>query len=206
MTGLRHWFGNSGWALNAGVRWNVAKFSHDNNECRVHGARRLRSRRPGRPDVRADAPRRRRSAAASSGSAPVPPPPPPLRLRLRSRRLSRRRSLRRISRPSSVPTRSTSSPGSARLTNIAKAILDDVALRMKQEPTSTAHRHRLHRRQGEHRTESRISIAAAPKRSATTSSAATASTRRASPSKAATLASRSATTPPRKAVCATAAS
>jgi OmpA-OmpF porin, OOP family len=28
--------------------------------------------------------------------------------------------------------------GSARLTNIAKAILDDVALRMKQEPTSTA--------------------------------------------------------------------
>jgi outer membrane protein OmpA-like peptidoglycan-associated protein len=29
-------------------------------------------------------------------------------------------------------------PGSARLTNIAKAILDDVALRMKQEPTSTA--------------------------------------------------------------------
>ena len=29
-------------------------------------------------------------------------------------------------------------PASARLTNIAKAILDDVALRMKQEPTSTA--------------------------------------------------------------------
>jgi outer membrane protein OmpA-like peptidoglycan-associated protein len=29
-------------------------------------------------------------------------------------------------------------PGSARLTNIAKAILDDVALRMKQEPSSTA--------------------------------------------------------------------
>ena len=29
-------------------------------------------------------------------------------------------------------------PGSARLTNIAKAILDDIALRMKQEPASTA--------------------------------------------------------------------
>jgi outer membrane protein OmpA-like peptidoglycan-associated protein len=29
-------------------------------------------------------------------------------------------------------------PGSARLTNIAKAILDDVALRMKQEPAATA--------------------------------------------------------------------
>ncbi|MBW3671110.1 MAG: OmpA family protein, partial [Acidobacteria bacterium] len=28
--------------------------------------------------------------------------------------------------------------GSARVTNIAKAILDDVALRMKQEPASTA--------------------------------------------------------------------
>ena len=29
-------------------------------------------------------------------------------------------------------------PGSARVTNIAKAILDDVALRMKNEPASTA--------------------------------------------------------------------
>ncbi|MGA7614102.1 MAG: OmpA family protein, partial [Thermoanaerobaculia bacterium] len=29
-------------------------------------------------------------------------------------------------------------PGSARLTNIAKAILDDVALRMKQQPDATA--------------------------------------------------------------------
>src|SRR5206468_12760715 len=34
VTGLRHWFGSSGWALNAGLRWNVQKFSYDNDECR----------------------------------------------------------------------------------------------------------------------------------------------------------------------------
>ncbi|HEU4522947.1 MAG TPA: hypothetical protein VFT12_13145, partial [Thermoanaerobaculia bacterium] len=35
VTGLRHWFGTSGWALNAGVRWNVAKFLDNNDECRI---------------------------------------------------------------------------------------------------------------------------------------------------------------------------
>ncbi|HYS55957.1 MAG TPA: hypothetical protein VER58_19525, partial [Thermoanaerobaculia bacterium] len=34
VTGLRHWFGGSGWALNGGVRWNVGKFSYDNDQCR----------------------------------------------------------------------------------------------------------------------------------------------------------------------------
>ncbi|HKS21967.1 MAG TPA: hypothetical protein VJZ76_04150, partial [Thermoanaerobaculia bacterium] len=35
VTGLRHWFGDSGWALSAGVRWNVAKFGRNSEECRV---------------------------------------------------------------------------------------------------------------------------------------------------------------------------
>src|SRR5438874_1039629 len=35
VTGLRHWFGDSGWALNAGIRWNVAKFGRNSIECRV---------------------------------------------------------------------------------------------------------------------------------------------------------------------------
>src|SRR4029077_8946575 len=56
--------------------------------------------------------------------APVAPPPSPVA-------------------PPHVPTELRTDeihfePGSARLTNIAKAILDDVALRMKQEPSATA--------------------------------------------------------------------
>ena len=66
-------------------------------------------------------------SAASAASAPTPvapPEPPPVT-------------------PPHVPTELRTDEihfesGSARLTNIAKAILDDVALRMKQEPTSTA--------------------------------------------------------------------
>jgi hypothetical protein len=34
VSGLRHWFGTSGWALNAGLRWNAAKFFEGNDECR----------------------------------------------------------------------------------------------------------------------------------------------------------------------------
>jgi outer membrane protein OmpA-like peptidoglycan-associated protein len=55
---------------------------------------------------------------------PIPPPAPP------------------VAPPHAPQTLRTDEihfePGSARLTNIAKAILDDIALRMKQEPTSTA--------------------------------------------------------------------
>src|SRR5947209_284686 len=35
VTGLRHWFGDSGWALNLGARWNVAQFGRNHDECRV---------------------------------------------------------------------------------------------------------------------------------------------------------------------------
>ena len=137
VTGLRHWFGDSGWALNAGVRWNVGKFSYDNDQCRftelsdcglsglvgltfapLHLARLAP---PPPPPVAAPVP----PPPPPPAPAPVPPPEaPPVT-------------------PPRVPTEIRTDEihfesGSARLTNIAKAILDDVALRMKQEPTSTA--------------------------------------------------------------------
>lgn len=133
VTGLRHWFGTSGWALSAGARWNAAKFFDNNDECRftelddcalsglvglTFAPLRLAPPPPPPP-------------------APIPPPPPP------------------APAPAPVPPPAEPvapprqpqeirtdeihfEPGSARLTNIAKAILDEVALRMKQEPTATA--------------------------------------------------------------------
>ena len=136
VSGLRHWFGSSGWALNFAGRWNVAKFSYDNTECKVtelsdcgmsglvgltyapmHLAR---IAPPPPPPVVVPVP-----APPPPPPAPIPPPEaPPVT-------------------PPRVPTELRTDEihfesGSARLTNIAKAILDDVALRMKQEPTSTA--------------------------------------------------------------------
>ncbi len=136
VTGFRHWFGDSGWALNGGVRWNVGKFSYDNDECRfteladcglsglvgltfapLHLARFAPP--PPAPTPLPPPP------PPPPAPAPVPPPePPPVT-------------------PPRVPTEIRVDeihfePASARLTNIAKAILDDVALRMKQEPASTA--------------------------------------------------------------------
>ncbi len=135
MTGLRHWFGNSGWSLSGAVRWNIAQFSYDNSECRiseldncgvsglvglgytpVHLAALVA---PAPPAPIAPPP-----PAPAPAPTPVPPPPPP------------------VAPPHQPQTLRTDEihfePGSARLTNIAKAILDDIALRMKQEPTSTA--------------------------------------------------------------------
>ncbi|HEX9161095.1 MAG TPA: OmpA family protein [Thermoanaerobaculia bacterium] len=134
MTGLRHWFGNSGWSLDGGVRWNAAKFSYDHSECRVtelddcglsgligltYAPLHLAAVAPPPPPPPAPLP-----PPPPPAPTPVPPPPPPVA-------------------PPRVPqTLRTDEihfePGSARLTNIAKAILDDIALRMKQEPTSTA--------------------------------------------------------------------
>ncbi|HVS33587.1 MAG TPA: OmpA family protein [Thermoanaerobaculia bacterium] len=129
VTGIRHWFGNSGWALNAGLRWNVAKFLDNNDECRLtelddcalSGLVGLTFA----PFALAQIP--------PPPPPPLPPPPPPAPVPPPA--------------PPVVPPRQPQTirtdeihfePGSARLTNIAKAILDDVALRMRQEPSSTA--------------------------------------------------------------------
>ncbi|HXI12761.1 MAG TPA: OmpA family protein [Thermoanaerobaculia bacterium] len=130
VTGIRHWFGDSGWALNAGVRWNVNKFREDREHCELtelddcalgglvgltYAPFAIAQLAPPPPPVIPPPP-------------PIlevqPPPPPP------------------IVAPREIQTLRTDEihfePASARLTNIAKAILDDVALRMKQEPASTA--------------------------------------------------------------------
>lgn len=136
VSGIRHWFGGSGWALNAGIRWNVAKFAYDHPQCRAtelsdcslaglvglsYAPLHLARLAPPPPPPPAPVP----PPPPPPPPAPVTPPPaPPVT-------------------PPRVPTEIRTDVihfevGSARLTNIAKAILDDVALRMKQEPTSTA--------------------------------------------------------------------
>jgi outer membrane protein OmpA-like peptidoglycan-associated protein len=135
VTGIRHWFGHSGWALSAGARFNATKWSDDHKDCRItelddcalsglvgltyspiHLAAFVPPPAPMAPTPLPPPP--------PPPSAPVPPPPAP------------------VAPPHPPVTLRTDEihfePGSARLTNIAKAILDDIALRMKQEPASTA--------------------------------------------------------------------
>ena len=134
LTGIRHWFGNSGWALNAGARWNIAKFLDNNDECRLtelddcalsglvgltFAPMRLAAVAPPPPAIVPLPP-----PPPVVVPAPVTPPPPVVVPPVPPREL----------RTDEIHFE----PGSARLTNIAKAILDDVALRMKQEPAATA--------------------------------------------------------------------
>jgi outer membrane protein OmpA-like peptidoglycan-associated protein len=135
VSGLRHWFGNSGWALSAAARWNVAKFADNHDECRftelddcgLSGLvgltfAPLHFAMPAPPPPPAPAPVPPPPPVVEQ--APVPPPPPPVAP---------------PSQPQEIRTDEIHfEPGSARLTNIAKAILDEVALRMKQEPSATA--------------------------------------------------------------------
>ncbi len=136
VTGLRHWFGSSGWAANAGVRWNVAKYGYDNDECRITelsdcGVSGLVGLTYAPLHLARVAP-----PPAAPTPVPPPPPPPPAPAPVPPPEAP-------PVTPPRVPTEIRTDEihfevGSARLTNIAKAILDDVALRMKQEPTSTA--------------------------------------------------------------------
>ncbi|HUP49632.1 MAG TPA: OmpA family protein [Thermoanaerobaculia bacterium] len=118
ITGLRHWFGTSGWALSAGVRWNV----NEDTSCPLGGLLGL--------------------TFAPMRFAPVPPPPPPPPPVLPPPPPVTPPPPPPITPPRMPQVIRTDEihfePGSARLTNIAKAILDDVALRMRAEPTSTA--------------------------------------------------------------------
>jgi outer membrane protein OmpA-like peptidoglycan-associated protein len=126
VTGIRHWFGQSGWALNAAVRANASMLGSDSTGCPYGGLLGL-TYAPMHLAAMVPPP---------PAPTPVPPPPPPP-----------------PGAPVTPPPEPVAPPhqpqelrtdeihfesGSARLTNIAKAILDDVALRMKQEPTSTA--------------------------------------------------------------------
>ena len=137
-TGLRHWIGDTGWSVNAGFRWNAAKFSRDHKECRVTelddcGLSGLVGLTFAPLHLAAVAPPPPPPAPIPEPVAPPPPPPPAPVAPPEPPPVT----------PPHVPTELRTDEihfesGSARLTNIAKAILDDVALRMKQEPTSTA--------------------------------------------------------------------
>jgi outer membrane protein OmpA-like peptidoglycan-associated protein len=136
VTGLRHWIGDTGWSVNGGIRWNATKFSRDHKECRVtelddcglsglvgitfaplHLAAVAVAPPPPAPMPEAPPPPPPPTPVAPPEPPPVTPPHVPTELRTDEIHFE---------------------SGSARLTNIAKAILDDVALRMKQEPTATA--------------------------------------------------------------------
>lgn len=135
VTGVRHWFGSSGWALNAGLRFNATKFSDNHEECRLtelddcglsgllgltFAPMRMAAVMPPAPAPMVPVP-----PPPAPAPAPVPPPEQPPITPPRQPQTLREDEIH-------------FEAASARLTNIAKAILDDVALRMKQEPTSTA--------------------------------------------------------------------
>lgn len=119
VTGLRHWFGTSGWGMSAAVRANATMWQSDNNSCPIGGLFGLHYAPLHLTPPPAPAP-----PPPVYVPEPTPPPPPP------------------VVAPSGPTELRTDEihfePGSARLTNIAKAILDDVALRMKQETAATA--------------------------------------------------------------------
>lgn len=132
VSGLRHWFGTSGWSLSAGARWNVAKFIDNNDECRftelddcaLSGLVGLTFAPLALTVVEPPPPPPAPIAPPPPPPTPVAPPEPPVAA---------------PRQPTEIRTDEIHfEPGSARLTNIAKAILDEVALRMKQEPSATA--------------------------------------------------------------------
>jgi len=136
LTGIRHWFGDSGWAVSAGLRFNAAKFGKDHSECRFTE---LDDCSLGGLVGLTYAPLHLAVAAPPPPPPPLPPPPPPPPPTPTPVAPPEQPPVA----PPHVPTDLRTDeihfePGSARLTNIAKAILDDVALRMKQEPASTA--------------------------------------------------------------------
>lgn len=118
VSGFRHWFGTSGWAMNIAARANITEWAEAGNHFGgliglTYSPMHLTPPPPPPPPPPAPV-------------APPPPPPPPA-------------PVTPPHQPVELHTEEIHfESGSARVTNIAKAILDDVALRMKQEPTATA--------------------------------------------------------------------
>ena len=128
LSGGRYWFGSGNWALNFGVRLELNQLSDTDEYCPIGGLIGL-TLMPGRmvavvetpppppPPAPMPAPAPPPPAPAPPPPAPVPPPPAPIR-----------QTEETIQFPSSAE----------RLSNIAKAKLDEVALRLKQSPAATA--------------------------------------------------------------------
>ncbi|MBI2212862.1 MAG: OmpA family protein [Acidobacteria bacterium] len=126
-TGIRHWFGDSGWGMSALVRSNLTIATSSNADgvglgygFGVHYA-----------------PTHLGPVALPPPPAPVPvpepPPPAPAPVEPPPEPVAAPRAPQEI-----LSTDIMFDEASARLTNIAKAQLDDVALRMKSEPAATA--------------------------------------------------------------------
>jgi OOP family OmpA-OmpF porin len=124
LTGLRHWFGTSGWGLSAAVRANATMAVSDRTNACPYGGLVGLHYAPMHLALVAPPPPAPVPVPPPPAPAPVTPPPEPVAPPHQPQEL----------RTDEIHFE----PGSARLTNIAKAILDDVALRMRQEPTSTA--------------------------------------------------------------------
>jgi hypothetical protein len=127
-TGGRLWLGDGNWAFNFALRTDLMQLSDIDEHCPIGGLlgltlfpRLLRQVEevmpppppPPPPPVETPAP---------PPAAPPPPPPPPAA----------------VPAPERMEVTCDFTPGSARTSNICKAKLDEVALRMKQEPDSTA--------------------------------------------------------------------
>ncbi len=127
-TGGRLWLGETGnWALNFALRTDLTQLSEIDDHCPIGGLvgltmfprlARMQEEIPPPPPMPEPAP----APAPPAAPAPTPPPAPP-------------------AAPAPKPEERVTvnfTPGSARLSNIAKAKLDEVALRMKQDPSSRA--------------------------------------------------------------------
>jgi outer membrane protein OmpA-like peptidoglycan-associated protein len=128
-TGGRLWLGESGnWALNFGLRTDLMQLSDIDEHCPIGGLlgltmfpRLAKAEPPPPPPPPPPAPTPEPPAAPAPTPPPPPPPPPPA-----------------PAPPEKVEVTCEFTPGSARTSNICKAKLDEVALRMKQESDSTA--------------------------------------------------------------------
>ncbi len=126
-TGGRLWFGaNGNWAFNFGLRTDVLQLDQTDEHCPLGGLLGLtyfpRWQPPPPPPPPAPAPEPPPPPPPAPAPKPAPPPPPP-------------------PAPKPKPEERVTvqfGNGSARLSNIAKAKLDDVALRMKQDPSAQA--------------------------------------------------------------------
>lgn len=129
-TGGRYWFDKQGpWALNFGLRLELSQLSDTDEHCPIGGLLGLTY-----------FPRFFKEPPPPPAPAPVAPPPPP----------PAPAPAPQVAPPAPAPPPPAPAPkpevretihfdsGSARLSNIAKAKLDEVALRMKQDPTATA--------------------------------------------------------------------
>ncbi|HSF43252.1 MAG TPA: OmpA family protein [Thermoanaerobaculia bacterium] len=123
-TGGRLWLGDGNWAFNFALRTDLAQLGDIDEHCPIGGLlgltyfpRLFVREEPAPPPAPAPPPPPAPAPPPPPAPAPPPPPPPPA--------------------PAPRPEERVTvnfTPGSARLSNIAKAKLDEVALKMKQDP------------------------------------------------------------------------